>query len=259
LVHAQQPFQGRVVYTVRVANEKEVPEFTVLYSPNKIKIKFKEKQEYEKEYLLIDLDSGKLFTVNTGTKTFHSKNLTQVNTKEAPVTKTIAGYQTSSVTLKNPGTGNLFGGLSSGTTVLFAAPDLYFPVPEKYGDIPELILIQNNHIVLGAELKIANGEMAEDMPDSLQQQMKIDIEATGVYPEVFNIAEFSIPADFTKQTHWMGSDTVAVAMDTVSMEEWPPVPPPPPKKKTGSKPTTPKKTTPQKGEATKPKKSPNKR
>jgi hypothetical protein len=250
-IHAQQIFHGSIVYKYHIAQLPYAPEVTVIYGQNKIKVKFKEKEEYDKVYFLIDLDSGKSFTINEATKTFFARELIDTTTAEQPITKTIAGHKANRVKLKNQGFSK-FGVWFSGDIILFTASDLYYPVPEKFVGIPELIMIQDNHIVLRAE---QNLEPGEGMSDSIKQQASLAIEAIKINEEQINMAEFSIPADFTKRTRWIGSDSIITVTDTVySQEIFEIPPPPPPKKKTESKPPTPKKTTPQKGEATKPNK-----
>ena len=72
-INAQQSFQGSIVYNLHVPQEKNDAELLIQYGPNKIKIKFKEKADYDKTYLLIDLDSSKFFIVNNDEKTFQIK------------------------------------------------------------------------------------------------------------------------------------------------------------------------------------------
>src|SRR5690242_10003299 len=92
-VRAQQPFQGSIVYKYNIPQIKDAPEVVLEFGPNKIKVKSRTKEDYDKTYLLIDLDSGKIFTVSTDTKTFFSRRLTEVSTSQNSTKKTIAGYQ----------------------------------------------------------------------------------------------------------------------------------------------------------------------
>lgn len=263
-VQAQQVFQGSIVYTIKAPQEKGDAELLILYGPNKIKLKFKDKEDYDKTYLIVDLDSSKFYTVNAESKTFESKKLAEITTEPTATPRTIAGYNTMPVNINSSGLGGVLG--FAGSSTFFAAPDLYFPIPKKHAGIPELIMIQNNHIVLGAEIKMGfPGMGSEQMPDSVADKMKVSISATKVTPQSIDIAEFTIPNDFTLQQKNMFGNTIidtvyadtthpdfmdsTVGTDTLAV-------PPPPKKKTNtnSKPT-PKKTTPTKTEAIKPKKT----
>lgn len=259
-VQAQQVFQGSITYTIKTPQEKGDAELLIMYGPNKIKLKFKEKEDYDKTYLIVDLDSSKFYTVNEDAKTFESRKLAELNTQQTVTPKTIAGYTTTPVSLANSGLSSLG---FSGSGTFFAAPDLYYPVPQKHASIPELIMIQNNHIVLGAELKMTMPELGgNQLPDSIAEKMKININATKVTPQNIDIAEFTIPNDFTLQSKNSFSmqdiedSTVMLDTTAVMMSDTAAIPPPPKKKlNTNSKPSNPKKTTPTKTEAIKPKKT----
>lgn len=265
-VHAQQVFQGSITYTVHAPQEKNA-ELLILYGPNKIKLKFKEKEDYDKTYLIVDLDSAKFYTVNTDSKTFQSKKLAEITTDQPAMPKTIAGYTTNPIKVNGSAGFTAILGFA-GSSTFFAAPDLYFPIPKKHTGIPELIMIQNNHIVLGAEIKMGIPTIGnEEMPaDSIANQMKVSIEATKVTPQNIDIAEFFIPKDFTLQkknyysmtdTAYATDSTANLMYDTTMLMADTLAVPPPPKKKTSttSKPSTPKKTTATKTEAIKPKKT----
>jgi hypothetical protein len=259
----QQVFHGTILYDLKAPQEKGNAELTIIYGPNKIKIKIREKEDFDKTWLLIDLDSGKSFTINSEAKTFESKKLAETSSETIATPKTIAGYSTSPVNISGGGLGGLMG--FSGNTVVYTAPDLYYPIPKKYSGNPQLLMIQDNHVVLGAEIKLAFPRMGAEMPDSLSAQMKISVEAKKVIPESVDVVEFSIPDNYTLQSKNYSSmtdtaysvgdstlmyDTTMMVMDSTA------VPPPPRNKiKSTSKPSTQKKTIPTKTEAIKPKKT----
>lgn len=253
-IHAQQIFQGTIVYSLHAPQEKDNAELTVQYGLNKIKVKFKEREDYDETYLMMDLDSGFFYTVNTESKTFQIKKLAEINT-EKPIlnSKSIAGFSTNPVNVSGSGFSGILG--FSGPAVFYTAPDLYFPIPKKHIGAPQLIMIHDNHIVLGAEISVAMPGTTPDVPDSVIAQMKITAEAKKVTPQQWDIAEFSIPKDFTKVSmqDWVTTDSVELESVHIadSLPE-PPPPPPPAKKKTDN---TPKKTTSTKGEATETKKT----
>lgn len=259
-VYAQQVFQGSIAYALHVPQEKNDAELLIQYGTNKIKVKFKEKADFDKTYLLIDLDSSKFFIINNDEKTFQVKKLSEKTSAENLPAKTIAGHITTPVSISaSAGLSSIFG--ASGTTVLFPASDLYFPVPKKHAGIPELTMIQNDHIVLGADISMGSPGMSEKLPDSILQQMKVSVEATKITSQVFDAAEFSIPADFKEKSQFSDMitdstaynpdlDSIAMMTDTALV-----VTPPKINKQPKSKPSTPKKTTPTKTEAIKPKKT----
>jgi len=256
-LHAQQIFHGSIVYKYHLPNISDAPEILVNYGINKIKIIYKEKDNWDKAYFLIDLDSGKFYRVLPETKAYTSWHMHDINTKQISRTKMIGGHQTYSVELAHSSASHVFGPWSSGNSVLFVAPGLFYPVPEKYKDNPELIMIQNNHIVLGAEKSINGSEMEAEIPDSLLKQTLISIEAIRIDEQPLDNAEFLIPPEFKKLTWLDVKDSDTVLVDTVysveEIEEIPPPPPPPAKKKSGSSSNPPKKTKPIKTQGIKPK------
>lgn len=252
--YAQQIFQGEIVYQLHTPQDKNDAELTIQYGPNKIKVKFKEKEDYDETYLMLDLDSGLFYTINTESKTFQVKKLAETNAQEPVLnSKSIAGYITNPVNVSGSGFSGIFG--FSGPTILYTAPELYFPIPKKHAGAPQLIMIQNNHIVLGAEISMAMPGISPDVPDSVLSQMKVTAEAKKVTSQQWDIAEFSIPKDFTSYNmqDWPTVDSVVMdSIGTIDSLPEPPPPSPPAKKKTNN---TPKKTTPTKTEAIKPKKT----
>jgi hypothetical protein len=258
-IHGQQNFQGTIVYNLHASKEKNDAELTIQFGPNKIKVKFKEKQEYDKTYLLIDLDSAKIFTINTEEKTFKSKPIEEVKPLQTIAPKTIAGYATTPALQEGRKSNGILAFLFTGNTILYPANDLYFAVPQKYAGNPELIMIQNNHIVLGADITMGSS-FGGGEDESNPALMMINVEAKNVQNGTLDVADFMIPQGFTKEVrhNWPMTDSVDVAvdsLDSVGVIDAPKSEPsskkPAPKPKTA----TPKKTTPQKGEATKKKKT----
>jgi hypothetical protein len=255
---SQQVFEGSIIYQYHFPQARDAPKVKVLFGPNKIKIAFKGEEGYDRSYTLIDLDSGKIFTVNTDSKTFFASKLIATNSKHTSISKTIAGYQTSSVYLNGSpfGGGGMFGPGASNTVILFPASDLYYPIPEKFAGSPALVMIQNDHIVLSAEEKF--GEIIDGMPDSLYQRTMTKVEAVKVVPQTLSMVEFSIPPDFINislQSIKESEVRLSTAYAQDSTEVVLPPPPPDMKSRSKTKPSTLKKTTPKKTEAIKPKKT----
>lgn len=263
-MYAQQPFQGTITYNLHASMDKNDAELKLTFAPNKIKVQILEKSDHEKTYMVIDLDSGKVFTFFPETKQYFGKKLHELKTEEVKsLPKTIAGYATLPVDKTETGSGSFLSGLLAGTTTFHVANDLLFPIPQKYSGAPELMMIHNNHIVLGADILGSPRFAMGDESDSASQVV-ITIEARKIERSTPDLAEFLIPAGFEKQSfNWMGmaTDTATVIVDTVFADEFdladtlavtPPV-----KKKTqqDSKSVSPKKTTPVKGEAIKPRKN----
>jgi hypothetical protein len=263
ILFAQKPFEGTIVYSLKATHEKDDAQLTVEFAPNKIKIRLKEKEKFDDTYILIDLDSGKVYTVNIEDKNYRFKNLPVVDTTPPqPVgSKTIAGYHTEPITTTVKGMPFSIGGLG-GSTTLFVANDLYYPIPKKYATIDELVLVQNDRIVLGAEISMPS-PFAGSQNDTINVVV-ITAEAQSVAKKTFDPTVFRVPKDYTLSTFedWPVTDsvtmvdttamypdkTIAVGTDTLMLG---------PKKEGTSSPNpkpAPKKTAPVKGDATKPKK-----
>ena len=253
-LYGQQIFQGSIVYKYHFPEIDDAPEIMVVYGPNKLKIRFKEKDEWDKTFFLIDLDSGKSSTVIPETKTFLSRKLVDTTSIQSFTGKTIAGYKTNSSMLQHSNMSNVISSWSSGSIVLFTAPDLFYPVPGRYKDIPELIMIQNNHIVLGAQQTKESARLEDTIDDRAGQRKVTRLEAIRIDHQQLDMAEFSIPSDFKKISADDLKDTLIHVVDTVYSVEATEIPPPPPaKKKTDSNSIPPKKAKAIKTEAMKPK------
>ena len=197
-VNAQKNFQGEITYRLHASTgEKEDAELKILFGANKLKLRFREKEKYEKEELLVFLDSAATFTLNREAKNY-SKKMLLVNT---PSTKQFskrpfAGYPSTPFVPENNGLGNILGGLIGKSDVVFYLADsLYYNIPVAFAGNQELIAVQKNKIVLGAEINFTDrfGE-AED--STTQKTSLITVEAIEIKPMVIDEAEFAIPADY---------------------------------------------------------------
>jgi hypothetical protein len=230
-VQAQKNFEGKVVYLLEADKEEKKPELTVFFSAGKVKLVFKEGEEPDNKYVLVVPDSGKIYTINTSTKEYKQKKLAVTEPEGAytPQKKTIAGHATTSVKGNESGLGGLLGGfISLKNTVFNVADSLVFMVPAKYANNAELLMLNNNHIVLGAEMSMASPLMdamdGEGDNESGKGGMpkKITVTATEVTPMSFTADEFAIPAGYTlevRQPYGMGMsvDSAIAAPDTSMM------------------------------------------
>jgi hypothetical protein len=90
--------------------------------------------------------------------------------------------------------GGLFG---SSRSLFYVADSLTYFIPEKYRDNMEFVMVQRNKIVLGAEIRITGGYMADANADSSNARSVINAEAVSIKPMMVDDNEFIIPADFT--------------------------------------------------------------
>ncbi len=196
-VNAQKNFQGEITYRLHVSSEeKPDAELKILFGANKLKLRFKEKEDYDKEALLVLFDSAAIFMVNKESKTYSKKPLRISSPAKQFEKRSFAGHAATPLTHENNGLGNILGGMmGTADIVFFLADSLYYNIPAAFIGNQELIVIQKNKIVLGAEIKISMGY--NEMPDSSSKQSSmISVEAIEIKPMAISEDEFNIPADY---------------------------------------------------------------
>lgn len=222
LVQAQKSFQGEITYKLHAsAEDKGDAELKVLFGLNKLKLRFKEKEEYEKDELIVLFDSAVTYIVNADNKTF-KKKLLHIN---QPVLqrikkKSILGYSTTSFVPESNGLGNLLGGLmSASNTVFYLSDSLYYSVPDILQGNIELVMIQKNSIVLGADV-----QMSETLYGASEEKVRnknlVTAEAIAINAMAVNDSEFLIPADYVDIKKYEevtdALDSAAVMIDSVA-------------------------------------------
>jgi hypothetical protein len=197
-VNAQKNFQGEITYRLHASvGEKEDAELKILFGQNKLKLRFKEKEEYEKEELFVLIDSAAMFTVNNETKTYSKKmlHLYMPSTKQYSK-RSFAGYSSTPLVPESNGMGSVLGGLIGKSSVVFYLADsFYYNIPNALVGNQELIAIQNNKIVLGADIYLTD-PFIETQDSSTNKANIITVEAIEIRPMTVSDGEFSIPADY---------------------------------------------------------------
>lgn len=236
---AQQPFEGIITYKLKGVNhigDDSEAELKIYFGKNAIRLKFRDKEFYEKEEIVVRLDSGRSYTLNTQNSTYTSRGLFVV--RPAPVKgseKNIAGYKTQAVESMALSPATVFGErFRANQLIAYTSPDLYFPVPDFLRINPEFIFIYDNHIALGVEARF--NRLFEIDHNGSGPEFTI-LEAVEVNPMTLPTADFLIPPPgYTEDFHFydgMAPDSLAVldttvVIDTVMVEEVMPEPPPPP-------------------------------
>ncbi len=225
--YSQKNFEGKVVYLLEADKDEKKPELTVLFSPGKIKLTFKENEQPDEKYVLVLLDSGKVYTINTANKQYKQKKLQVAEAAGyyTPVKKSISGHATTSAKQVQSGPGGMLGGFVSFKNMVFDVADsLVFEVPAKYLINPELMMISNNHIVLGAQMSMGSPFAEAEVDDENEQEKmvkKILVNAIAVTPMSFAADEFAIPAGYEleiRKSYEMPMVDSAVSMyDTTMM------------------------------------------
>ncbi len=240
IVSAQKNFEGSITYRLHATTgDKPDAELKVLFGIKKLKLLFKEKDEYEAEALIVLLDSASVYKVNVTEKTFKKNTLTLTSPEKKPEKKLINGYSTTPFMPENTGLGNLLGGmLGSSNVIFYVADSLHFAIPAAFIGNKELLVIQKNKIVLGAEIQIVS-PFNEYADSASKAPNMVTAEAIDIRPMAINENEFIIPADFVDRkdmTYTEPVDSIVTMVDTLAVA--PPVKNP--VKKKPAKPELPK-------------------
>jgi hypothetical protein len=218
-VVAQKPFEGIIVYTIHDNEGKSNEEITALFGKAGIKLKYRKDNKDDNEVLLINLDSSAIYTLNESEKTFTKKNLITKKPGQTLPDQVIAGYNTKAVDMSG-NLGYLGAAAGLGTEIiLYRSDSLFYPVADKYWGNSELVIISNNHIVLGADVRMGAGFATETQEEDTLTVHKKDVAniiAKEIKWEILNEREFQVPADFTKYSSYYPSDAMALA-DTVAV------------------------------------------
>lgn len=242
VANAQKNFQGEITYRLHASmGEKEDAELKILFGHNRLKLRFKEKEEYEKEELFVLIDSAAMFTVNSQTKTYSKKMLHVYTPSTKQYSKrSFAGYSSTPLTPESNGKGSVLGGLIGKSNIVFYLADsFYYNIPNALVGNQELIAIQNNKIVLGADIYTTD-PFTEAQDSSTNKANIITVEAIEIRPMTVSDAEFNIPADYIDKksiSYEPVEDSLAVKIpeiDTVAVA-------PPPVKMVPQKPVKSKK------------------
>lgn len=218
---AQKDFEGKIVYQLEASMDEKRPALTVHFAPGKLKIMFREGLDPDDTYLLVWLDSAKIISVNSSSQTYKPRNMNvKDNTPFTPEKKTIAGHATTSAKSETSQPGGTLGLVSMQDMLLNVADDLTFTVPDNLISNPELLMVRNNHVVLGASINMG---MAFGVMDNEEAKKKITATAISVTPMTFGADEFAIPAGFSLKAKdvydydetKIAVDSAAVAYDTV--------------------------------------------
>jgi hypothetical protein len=215
--HAQKNFQGEITYRLHSNfEEKTDAELKVLFGVNKLRLRFKEKETYNKNEVLILLDSSAIYTLNADDKTFQKKLLLSSSLAVKPNKKSFGGYGTTLVQPDNNVIGSLLMGMAgSANTFLYVSDSLFYTVPEALASNMEFSMLQKNKIVLGIEIEMKNNfnEPADTASSAAKQ---VTIEAVAIQSMTVSDTAFAIPSDYENiMNKTIEAPTAAAVVDTV--------------------------------------------
>ncbi len=252
---AQSSFEGMIIYRIRPAKENNGKiELVALFGKNAIRLKFKENDFFDKEELLIRLDSGKVYKLNTRQKIYSQYLLEEWSPQDLNLSdKVIAGYKTRPELQTSNGIVRALQGYygSVGQLVTYPAAELRFAIPDKYNNNPELLMVDNNRIVLGLSVYRPGNSQEENEVAGEQQKELLVVEASEITTMAIPEADFFVPPGFIlNDLQAMNLDDYPViTVDTATRPAAPKKPAGPARKKA---PSTPNK----KGNATSPARKP---
>jgi len=212
---AQAPFEGKIRYTVTTYDKSGNGIMTIYFGKPGMRLEFTEEKrpEFIQEVLIINFDSGSIFTLRPS-KNYKSSPLKKKARPPLPEAKEIAGFKISPVSIESAGlTGDMAG--IFGSSVLYAAEDLLYTIPDSYAATPELLMINKGKIVLGGDFYFPNYP-ADDWPvdkkkDSAAEQHKVfSVRANEVIRQPIDPSLFVIPADYAKESFDYFTDSTTV-------------------------------------------------
>jgi hypothetical protein len=124
----QKAFEGTIIYQLHSSDKNEDAQLEVHFGKQAIKMKFTEKDKPENESVIVRIDSGKKYVLNTEEKTYRVKRLIQRIKPELNASnKKIAGFNISAIDLSGNAIIGMLGGLFSGAgTVFFISDSLFY-------------------------------------------------------------------------------------------------------------------------------------
>jgi hypothetical protein len=219
---AQKNFEGTVTYNLHSGTgDKTDAELKVIFGKRKIKLLFKQYEQYEKDAVILFLDSATAYNVDFTEKTYKKRILTFATPPQKTENKMIAGYSTTSFQPDtNTGLGDLIGGyMGRPSAIFYLADSLFYDIPDILTGTKELVMVQQHKIVLRAEIKLKTPDYG--IYDSASRNITlITAEAVEIVPMAINENEFFITADFVERKDLpdpVFTDSVMVVDTTVKV------------------------------------------
>ena len=241
---AQPVFEGTITYVVKERGQTQAT-LTVYFGKKAIRATFADEKGMDKEQLLYLVDSNMIAQINMVDKTYRPKYYPAPQLPDAQ-TLVISGHPAKAVAAYGV-RGN--SGFLSGA-MYYVADDLFYPVPPHMALADELIMISNNHVVLGFTMsdqpgyKMTSFDSAfndADFRGAIAKAVKIETAVPDA--SIFTIgAEYARLPSHDEMSEVYADDSIttvidSVAYDPVVVEEEPVVATPPKVVKPAKKPT----------------------
>ena len=217
---AQTSFEGKVRYTATSVEKPNDATLTIYFGKPGIRLEIIEanKADREPETLIINLDSGKIFTLVTNEKKYKETILKKQIGPKTLAGKNIAGYTTKAIRPEFNGMSRDFTSLF-GNAILFAADDLRYTIPVEYLGCPELMMVNNGRIVLGGDFYFPEEAYTDLAKDTLKEKDALfRVTANEVLPQKIPDSLFQLSAGYEKWSYDYSLDSTATYSDTAAME-----------------------------------------
>ena len=216
---AQSSFEGKIRYTVTSQEKPSNAELTIFFGKPgfRLEIVDTDKIDKEPETLIINLDSGKIFTLMTDKK-YKETILRKQKTPTSLVGKTIAGYATQAVSPEFIGLPRDFTSLF-GNSILYTSNDLKYAVPAEYKGCPELMMVNDGKIVLGGDFFFSEDAYPDLRNDTVKDKdVLFRVLAEQVIPQKIEDSLFLLSPGYVKWSYDYSMDTTIMETDTALIE-----------------------------------------
>ncbi|MFN8243848.1 MAG: hypothetical protein U0X40_07305 [Ferruginibacter sp.] len=208
---AQKDFHGEIIYNIHSSlGDKSDATLNIIFGENRVRLRFKENDEYDKEELLIKLDSGLSYAINYRDSSFRKRKMARFPETVVPGKRIIAGYGTSPVSTANNGLSiamSSFAEISS--QVAYVSDSLFYHIPASLAGNTELMAVLDNRIVLGLTISRSEKDKEDDAPGQLKEAFVATAVSVNAYEPAAENME--VPASFTDRRN-----NSSTAVDSVS-------------------------------------------
>jgi hypothetical protein len=219
----QQPFEGTIRYLVedgKNTNQKE--EVQVMFRPWRIRVNNMMKSNADGKYIILAMDSLKVYTIYTGTREYSVSPITLPDAEPPlPQTKTVFGYKTKLIKVNETlEQGNLGALLNNAKQYYYVGEDLYYPVPARLKNSTVFFFIKDDLIAIDAMFNFGSMRGVKNGIESEPTHFDLKLEATSIIPQKLSQDLFTIPSGYTERTVWAtGTGTDTTMVDTIMLDE----------------------------------------
>lgn len=218
-VHAQQRFEGTIVYRAyeaRGQNAKEDTDLSVEFGKPGIRLNVIKKGA-PAESIILNMDSAAQYELNGSLDTYRKKDF-QKKEKTAPLPASMdfLGYQADVIDVSENCNNKIFGSMGRGRIIAYPAKDLHYPVPEEYAGALEFSMLYKGKVLLGFTMI---NKSYYDGGDG-ERYDTFEVKAISITPGTIAASRFEVPKGLTLAVvpdyDATVADTVYAALDSTT-------------------------------------------